>query len=461
MEEKRHKESLQSEQSVNLRKIALDLLMDILEKKVHLDTALHQAFRQIHLPEKRDRSFVNRLVRGTVERMIELDYVIELYSTVKVHKMKAVIRTVLRMSVYQLLYMEQVPASAVCNEAVKLVRKRKMGNLSGFVNGVLRTVLRKKDNIPYPARKDGFVSYAAIRYSSPEWLVKMWEQDLGQEKTEAILQYFLDKQPLSLRYAGEDAKSWEESLKAKGILYEKSPGLSYAYRIHTFETVERIPGYEQGEFAVQDESSMLLSHVAGIKPGMYIIDLCAAPGGKTMHAAKLTGEKGLVSARDLTAFKADKIKENIKRMQLKNVQVKVQDACTYMEEDAGSADIVFADLPCSGLGVIGKKCDIKYRIQPDDFASLQQLQRCILKNALAYVKPGGILMYSTCTVQKGENEEQVAWLLENFDVRPESLGDILPASYREDARGNYLQLLPGKYGTDGFFLAKFRKGEGH
>lgn len=455
---KKDRKGGQNVQEVNLRSLSLDIVTEVLEDGVHLDTALHHMLKKWSALDKRDRSFISRLVKGTVERAIEMDYLLDLYSSVKVKKMKPLIRNLLRISVYQIRYMEQVPQSAVCNEAVKIANKRKFHNLSGFVNGILRKISREKESLSFPKREDGFVRYASVCYSMPEWIVRMWQEQCGEEKTEAMLQYFLNPASLTVRYAGNDKKAWEEELKQAGIAYEQSKGLSYAYRLQDIDTVTDIPGYKEGRFTVQDESSMLVAQIAGICPGMKIIDVCAAPGGKAMHAAALAGGDGLVSARDLTDYKVKKIIENAKRMQIKNMQVKVQDACLHVNEDEESADIVFADVPCSGLGVLGKKCDIKYHATQESLYELQQLQRKIITNAVSYVKKGGTFVYSTCTIHSGENEEQVEWMLQNFPLKPVPFYDELPHRFKEAVKKEgYLQLLAGDYDTDGFFIAKFEK----
>lgn len=448
----------QGVRKVNVRSLSLDIITEVMEKNVHMDTAMRQLMEKQGFLEKRDRSFINRLVRGTLERAMEMDYRIDLYASVKVTKMKPLIRNLLRMSVYQICYMEQVPDSAVCNEAVKIADSRKFRNLSGFVNGILRKISREKEAFSFPGKEDGFVRYASVRYSMPEWIVRMWSGQYGEEKTETMLGYFLAPLPLTVRYAGENAAVWEEKLQKAGIPCERSRGLPYAYRLSKIDTVAAIPGYKEGQFAVQDESSMLVAEIAGIRPGMKIIDVCCAPGGKAMHAAALAGETGMVSARDLTDYKVQKTIENAERMKINNMQVRVQDACEFVEEDRESADVVLADVPCSGLGVIGKKCDIRYHATMESLQELMQLQRKIIANAVSYVKKGGIFVYSTCTVHSGENEEQVEWMLENLPLEPEPFTEKLPEAFLgEVKKEGCFQLLPGVCGTDGFFIAKFVK----
>lgn len=442
----------------NLREISLEILMEILENGVHVDTALHQTLKHYQELGRMERSFINRLVKGTVERVIELDYRIDACSTIRTKKMKPVIRQILRMSVYQMVYMEQVPDSAACNEAVKLVKKRKIYNLQGFVNGVLRAVSRQKDAFRFPDKGKDFALYLQIKYSLPSWLSGFFLSTYGKELAEKMAAYYLETSPLCVRYCGANEKQWQEKLESSGIKAVKSEGLSYAYRLYQIDKVEQIPGYAEGEFVVQDESSMLVAHVAGIKPGMKVLDICAAPGGKSLHSALLTGENGCVIARDLTSYKVDKIKENARRMKLHHIQAEVKDALVYMEEDKEKYDVVLADLPCSGLGVIGKKCDIKYNMSLKTMEELVLLQRDILKNAVDYVKPGGCLMYSTCTVNPSENEKQVEWILHNFPLRPVPLKESLPDFFAGDMGDEcYLQLYPGVHQTDGFFLAKFQK----
>lgn len=454
-------------QEVNVRKLALDLMIQIMEDGVFYDKALHHCLEKYPM-EKRDRSFLSRLVGGSVERCMELDYVIDQFSKIIVQKMKPVIRNILRISVYQILYMDQVPDSAVCNEAVKLTVKRKFHNLKGFVNGVLRTIVRKKEEIPYPDRADT-LRFLSVRYSMPEWLTRRFLTQFGEERTEKILQSFLeDKGGTSVRcnLSVTTLSEMEECLQKQDVCVKKGTLLPYARHIYRYPSLKELEAFQKGMFQVQDESSMLVGEIADVKKGNLVIDVCAAPGGKTFHVAdklasyapKASDEAGMVFSCDLTSEKTDLIRENKKRLGCHNVEIFVNDATVLREEWVCKADFVIADLPCSGLGVIGKKCDIKYKTKEEDITSLAAIQREILKVVSQYVKPGGKLIFSTCTIAEEENQNNVQWIKENLPFVTLSIEDKLPKCLqRGTGKDGYLQVLPDVADSDGFFLSMFER----
>jgi 16S rRNA (cytosine967-C5)-methyltransferase len=446
--------------TVNTRELVLDILMAIEKGEGFSHKLIKDTLDKYDYLDRKDKAFMKRIVEGTLERQMYLDFIINAYSNTPVNKMKPLIRCLLRMSTYQLIFM-QVPDRAVCNEAVKLAAKRKFVNLKGFVNGVLRKIAGSKDNLPAPSRED-MVSFLSITYSMPVWLVEKWTKELGVDVTEGVLQQLLEISPVTIRIkesvSAEDKEALLAQMKELGIEVEAHPYLLYAYTLSHLEGMHQVPGFSQGLIAVQDVSSMLAVEAAGIQPGSLVLDVCAAPGGKTMLAAEKTGPKGMVIARDLSDMKVSYIEENAGRMCLDQVHVQVHDALILDESMIGKADVVIADLPCSGLGVLKKKSDIKYRMTKDQIEELVQLQRTILKNAVTYVKSGGTLIYSTCTVAKEENDQQVDWILENLPLQLVSLeGCIDEELLKNTDREGCLQLLPGREKTDGFFLAKFRK----
>ncbi|MCI8408989.1 MAG: 16S rRNA (cytosine(967)-C(5))-methyltransferase RsmB [Lachnospiraceae bacterium] len=447
-------------QSINTRELALQILLKVLEEGEYTSTVIPSVLKNYQYLEKNERAFLNRLCEGTIERMIELDYIINQFSKVKTKKMKSVIRNILRMSVYQMKYMDQVPDRAACNEAVKLVRKKGFSGLAGFVNGVLRNISRNLDSVKYPKEEKEPEEYLSIRFSIPEYIVKMWIKDYGYETTKIMLEASMKERLLVIRCNTRKVSVDElvKNLEEEGVKVEAAEYVDTALKISGYDYLEGLSSFQKGWFTIQDESSMLVSLVGNIKEGYQIIDVCAAPGGKSLHAAELLQETGKVSARDLTLAKVSRIEENSKRLGINNLETKVWDARILDEERIESADIVFADLPCSGLGVIGKKNDIKYKITQEGIESLVKLQREILLIAKEYVKPGGILIYSTCTVNTLENEENVKWFCKQGDFVLESLEPYLPeALWNEHTKDGFLQLLPGIVKTDGFFLARFRK----
>ena len=362
------------------------------------------------------------------------------------------------MSAYQILFMEGTPDRAVCDEAVKLARHRHFDSLTGFVNGVLRTLSRQKEGLTYPT--------LSVRYSMPEWIVAFFLKLHGATVTETILKNDLEERPLCLRLDEnmEERTRGEllEEMERSGLKWAFHPYLPYALEVTGVTGVSRIPGFGTGLVHVQDIASMLVAEVADVKQGDYVVDVCAAPGSKTVHvAAKLRGS-GEVIACDVSGEKLEKIRENTERCGLSNVRPVQRNAGSALAVDdflkEGRADVVLADVPCSGLGVIGKKPDIKFRLKPDSFLELNQLQREILGGAVPLLQPGGTLVYSTCTINPGENEEMAEWLVANFPLQKESLDPYLPPVLHSEAtvKGT-LQLLPGVHRSDGFFIARFRK----
>lgn len=456
----------------NTRLLALEILVDVEKKSIFVKDALNRVLFQKQFLSKQDRAFISRLVEGVTEYQVQLDYVINQVSRTPVNKCKPLIRCLLRMSVYQILFMDSVPMQAACDEAVKLAKKKGFRNLTGFVNGVLRNVVRQKDEISFPTKEDNFPLYLSVTYSMPLWIVNQMISWYGEDITQRVMQAFLEEDDLTIRinYNRIEKKELIAKLEEKNIQVSEGYYLEEALHLKNINYVGRIPGFQRGEFFVQDESSMLVYHLAnpakefedrasfnGAK-SLKVLDLCAAPGGKTTHFAQLLGEKVLVEARDLSQKKVDMIEENIERLQLSNVDTVVWDALIPDYSKKEWADIVIADLPCSGLGILSKKNDIKYHISEEQLLELTNLQKTILTNAASYVKPGGLLLYSTCTINPEENRKNAEWFLEHFDFEGEDIRDAIPEALKENMQDRYsLQLLPGIVKCDGFFIAKFRK----
>lgn len=423
------------------RELALAILLEV-EKGEKSHLVLRSVLEKYQYLDKQERAFLTRLTEGTIERTLELDYIINQYSKTKVQKMKPVIRNILRMAVYQITYMDNVPDSAACNEAVKLAGKKGFGTLKGFVNGVLRSIVRSKEQILYP-EEACTEKYLSVKYSMPEWIVTMWLKDYGREKTEEILKSFYLSRPTTIR-VNENQISKEElikKLKNEHVNVEGHPFLNSALLISDYDYLGALNSFCGGDFQIQDAASIQVAESADIKPGDYIIDVCAAPGGKALHAAQLLNGTGHVEARDLTEYKVGLIQENIWRMGFDNVEAVQQDATLFDEASEEKADVVIADLPCSGLGVLSKKTDLKYKMTPETEKEVAQLQKEILDVVCRYVKPEGVMIYSTCTICKAENEENTRWFLEKhpeFELEWEK------------------QIFPARE-TDGFYIAKLVK----
>ncbi len=443
---------------INDRAIILETLLEIQKESAYSNVIIKNVLDKYGYLERQDRSFIKRVCEGTLERRIELDYILNQFSSTKTNKMKPVIRTILEMGVYQLKYMDAVPASAVCNEAVKLAEKKGFRTLKGFVNGVLRNVSRNLDTVKYPDRSDTVMSLS-IRYSMPEWLVKQFLSEQGEKNTEQILHAFLESRPLTIRtnLSKISADELEKRLLNEQVSVEKVSGLPYAFRLTQTDSIAELDSFHKGYFQVQDVSSMLVCEAANIAEGDYVLDVCAAPGGKSIHAADILRGSGHVEARDLTEEKVSLIREHIQRVGFSNIDAVVQDACELTPSMVGKADVVIADLPCSGLGIMGRKNDIKYRVTQESMASIVELQRNILRVVSQYVKPGGTLMFSTCTIHRAENEDNVLWIEENLPFQRSTHLELQEAYAANTQEQGYIQLLPQLHNTDGFFIAKFKR----
>lgn len=429
--------------SVNERELVMDMLLQITRDGEYSHIVIKNVLDKYQYLDKRERAFITRVVNGTLERMIEIDYIINLFSKVKVNKMKPLIRTILRSSVYQMKYMDSVPDSAICNEAVKLAGKRGFVNLKGFVNGVLRNISRNLDKINYPDEKDK-VSYLSVKYSLPEWLVKQWLNVYDEETVKTIGSAFLEEKPLTVRFNERKIKKEDlvGILKKEGVTVGEVPEIPCALYLSGYDHLSALPSFCEGLYQVQDLSSMQVALWSGVKEGDQVLDVCAAPGGKSIHIAELLNGTGHVEARDLTEYKVDLLRDNIERSGLTNIEAVCQDATVYDPDKKKSADIVIADLPCSGLGVLGKKPDLRYKMNEKTEADLVELQRKILSVVKDYVKPDGKLLYSTCTIHREENEGNVEWFLKE---------------YPEFELVKDKQMIPGKDTGDGFYIAIIKR----
>ncbi|MBQ9814711.1 MAG: 16S rRNA (cytosine(967)-C(5))-methyltransferase RsmB [Lachnospiraceae bacterium] len=422
--------------TVNLRKIVLSMLLETLEKGRFSNVVVNKTYAKYQL-DPRDRAFISRLYSGCLERLLWLDYTVDAYSSVPVRKMKPAVRNILRLSLYQMKFMDSVPDHAAINEAVKLAVKRGFGSLRSFINGVLRAIQRGGRNIDYPAY---------IEYSCPEWLYDLLVKSYGAETANSFLRRTINPESgitARLNLNNGSAEMIKAQLEKEGCTVADIPDFPEAVNIKGFESITSLSPFRQGSIFIQDLNSMRVADEAAKASDTeqpFILDVCAAPGGKSLHMAELF-PKGKVTACDISETKTDLIDENIRRMGYRNISSCVQDAREFRSEWKGIADIVIADLPCSGLGVIGRKPDIKYRVSEKDLDDLAELQREILANVSGYVKKGGVLVYSTCTVNKAENEENALWFEKTSGF------EMLSAK----------QYIDEKDGSDGFFISVFRK----
>lgn len=433
---------------MNERELILDCLIEILEKGAYTDRTLSDLLFKYDYLDKHTKSLISREITGVVENRILLDEIVNLESKTKVKKMKPLIRNLLRMSVYEMYFMNSIKNHAVVNEAVKLAKKRGFSGLSGFVNGVLRSVLRRKETLPenekFPISDDRIVNSIpeavakVLKESTGDKLVEISEAMMAQSKiTIRVNTNLITEDELATELENQGANVSKVCLK--DVLGKEISALS----VEGLGNLEKNSEFIKGRFYIQDLSSMAVAVVADPKEGDKVIDVCAAPGGKATHIAQLLNGTGMVDARDLTEYKVSFIEENKTRLNLSNLTAKAFDATKLDESAVDSADIVIADLPCSGLGVIGKKPDIKYNFTIEKGLELAKLQAEILDKVCQYVKVGGKLVFSTCTINKAENEDNANSFIKRH---PEFVATGMQ------------QILPQKdVENDGFFIATFER----
>lgn len=447
---------------VNIRAVVLDILTEIEKEGEFSHITINNALLKYQYLDRTQRAFINRLSLGTIECRIEMDYILNQYSKTPVNKMKPLIRRIMRMAVYQIIYMENVPDSAACNEAVKLAAKRGFTGLKGFVNGVLRNISRNKDNITYPDKAKETKKYLSVKYSMPEWIIELWNTNMSYEEIEDILAGMKKDKKTYIRCNTLKGSTdyIKKILEEEGVTVTEVSGLSYAYEISGYDYLTALKSFNEGLYQIQDISSMMAGEYVKPSTDSLIVDVCASPGGKSINAALklaeaaydnkdipesgiskevLKGITGRVIARDVSDYKASLIDDNVARLGIPYIDVEVHNALEFDEELEGKADIVIADLPCSGLGIMGRKPDIRYNITKEKIDDIISLQRDILKVVSRYVKTGGTLVYSTCTINRAENEDNADWICNTL-------------GFSKD--GEYRQMLPSaKADNDGFFVA--------
>lgn len=445
---------------IDAREVALKIINEVETNGAYANIALAKEINrrtaQGQLSDQ-DRRFITELVYGTVKAGATLDWLLGLYLNRSLTKVAPVIRNILRLGIYQLFFLEKVPASAACNQSVELAKKYGHAGTVKFVNGVLRNAARSPEKVVYPDRDSQPVKYLALKYFHPEWLVERWVERLGVTACEALCQTNNTIPPLSLRtntikinrdrllqrLAGEGVACQASAWTPEGIVCQEHPGLG------------TLTSLQEGLFQVQDESSMLVAHILDPKPGEFIIDACGAPGGKTTHIAALMNSAGKILSTDIYEHKLALIRENAARLALTNIETRALDAVNLGSMFPLKADRVLVDAPCSGLGVLRRKPDSRWRKSPEILRDLPKLQAAILASAAQCVKPGGVLVYSTCTTEPEENQDIVCdFLRAHPDFSLEPTGQYLPALKRPD---KLLQLWPHTDSIDGFFIARIAR----
>jgi len=445
------------------RAICLDILNRIEEADRHPDILLTDSFKQYRNLTSLDRAFLTELTYGVLRWRGRLDWLIRHFSKVPFEKIELGILNILRLGLYQILFLSKTPFSAAVNESVKLAKGIRGKGGAGFVNGILRSILREKEQIPYPDFSENSVLHISVVESHPLWLVRRWAEEVGLEETMKICTFNNQISTLTLRantlkINGKDLieklrerglKPFPCSFSEEGILLEDPPPTS------------KLPFLKEGFYIIQDEASQLVTSILDPKPGEHILDACAAPGGKTTHIAQRMENGGAIYGLDLIKGKLGQIEEMCQRLGIKIVKTMKGDARSPLPTPKGMKfDRVLADVPCSGFGTLRRNPDLKWRRNEEDIGRLAELQSSILRNLAPYVKEGGILVYSTCTVFHEENEDVVERFLDGHsEFRLDQIREVLPEKGRSFIKKGYFKTFPPKDTMDGFFVARMVRTE--
>lgn len=432
--------------STNEREVVYEILLRVFKKNEFLNAAIKAVCGETAL-EQSKKAAVLRMANGSVEKMTELDFIIDTFSNTPVRKQKKEVHVLLLMGVYQLRYMDSVPSHAAINETVKLANAHHFSSLRGFINGVLRSIDRALHDAESPEAKKlterkktlGENEKLSIKYAMPLWIVEHFSKEYsdsakyGENAVERILSGLAAERGTVIRVNETviSTDDYEKKLELyKRVLDKDTDREAFTYKkirdnafvISGVNGIDNLPGFVDGEIYVQDLSAIETVEVPffseestlKVSDDTLVVDVCAAPGGKSLYASELIGGKGRIISRDLTQSKVELITDNLRRLKVRNIEAQVWDARVLDEELVGKCDLVIADLPCSGLGVINKKPDIRHRVCADDLDELKELQREILAAVVPYVKDGGMLLYSTCTLDPKENEDNANWILSQW-----------------------------------------------
>lgn len=436
------------------RELAFKILCDIEENNNYSNIAINKYFKHKDI-NNQERGFATELVYGVVENKYYLDYIIDKLSKIKTQKLSICVKILLRMGIYQLTFLDSISEYAAVNETVNLVKKYDKRS-SGFVNAILRNVIRNKEEV-LKLDIDSKIMYLSTKYSYSQWMIKSWIKSFGEEFTKDLLEANNEKPNLYIR--ANTLKITRDELINKlnemGVKSYKVPMIDEAIRVENLKNIENNDLFKQGLFTIQDISSMMVGKVVNPKENSLVLDICSAPGGKTTHIATLMNNTGKVIARDVFDHKLKLIQNTVDRLGLTNVEVEKFDALKLDENSIDKFDYVLTDVPCSGLGIIRRKPEIKYKAKTE-LKELPLIQRQILDNASKYVKLNGTLLYSTCTIQDNENIDIINEFLkdnDNFKLVP--INEVNVDLDHEDK--GYLKIYPNIHGMDGFFIAKLKR----
>lgn len=448
------------EKNINARETVLLIIQKVLRENAYSNIALKKGLEQSNL-SRVDKALVTEIVNGTLKNLIKIDWIASQFIKINQNKLDKNIQDIIRTGIYQIMYLDRIPDSAVCNEGVNLARKYSNEGAVKFTNGVLRNISRSKADIKYPDKGKEPVKYLSVFYSHPEWIVKKWLEDYGYEFTEQLLSANNEIPNFTIRTnrLKTDREKLKKLLEQEAITCSEGVYNEEALYIKGTSSIDDKQSFKDGLYQIQDESSMLIGHVLDPKPGELIIDVCSAPGGKTTHVAELMNNKGVIIARDIYKHKLDLISQSCSRLGIDIVKTELYNAKDLDETLVNKVDRVMLDVPCSGFGVLRRKPDLRWKKSSDNFEELSKLQLQILETASKYVKPQGVLVYSTCTINKSENIDVVHKFLEsNDDYYLEDLTAFLPEKLDSQTKSKgYVEIFPHIHGIDGFFIARLRR----
>ncbi len=432
------------------RETALTALMACRKEDAWSNAVLKEYIRRDNL-DRREAALATRLCYGVLQNRILLDHYLTQLLTGKLKNLHPALRDILHLGLYQMYFMDKIPVSAAVNESVSLAKKycKKLNSAPGLVNGVLRNADRQRDSLAQPK---GY----AEKYSHPQALVDLLKVNVGKERLEKMLiaNNATPETTVQVNTLRTDGDSLLQKLLDEGVTAEKHSWMENCLVLSATGSLEELNSFRDGLYYVQDPAAKLSVLCAQIPKDARVLDCCSAPGGKSFAAAMALEGTGNIISCDIHPHKVPLIQKGAERLGIGNLAAQVQDASQFVPDWEEKMDVVIADVPCSGYGIIRKKPDIRYKA-PDTMTELPQLQLAILKNQARYVKKGGVLLYSTCTVLKRENEEVVeTFLKENKEFALESLN--LPKNFPENTTG-MLTLVPGEYDTDGFFICRLRR----
>ncbi|MCR8656117.1 16S rRNA (cytosine(967)-C(5))-methyltransferase RsmB [Paenibacillus endoradicis] len=446
------------------RLIALEVLVKVEEAGAYSNLQLNKTLQEQQL-SRQDAALTTEIVYGTISRKLTIDYWLSKFVAKGLHKLQPWVHQLLRLSIYQLVWLDRIPPHAVVNEAVNIAKRKGHQGISSMVNGVLRSAIRgQADLVISGIHLPNKVEMLSVRYSFPEWLVKRWLDEYGFKTTEQILSSSNEVPHSSIRVNTMKATVAEvlQALESEGLNASVSPLAPAGINVHRGGHLAGLAGFASGQWSLQDESSMLVAEVLQPKPGMLVLDACAAPGGKSMHIGELMQGKGKLISNDLHEHKRQLIEDQAKRLGLTHIETMSGDAIALADRlQKQSFDAILLDAPCSGFGVIRRKPEIKWTKENSDVAAIATIQSKLLDAMSDLVKPGGTLVYSTCTIAKEENEMQIAqFLARNPQYKldtgwPQPLLESLRSQgIIDDSFDGQLQLLPQYANSDGFFIAR-------